>query len=150
MRVEVMGVSGWEGLPAGAIPHIGWSKSHLYHLNPVILLDPGPPTGEKTGGCGERGGHLSVFWGPARVLPGTRLAYFSRLLDVVQEEKPRARTRRWPEEEAPSIGGSDGRDGHEGSFRRPSAGILSAGHRLADRKCPMDDHPGCENTKAKT
>ena len=24
----------------------------------------------------------------------------------------------------------------------PSAGILSAGHRLAGRKCPMDDHPG--------
>ena len=49
-----------------------------------------------------------------------RLAYFSHLLDVVQEEKPRARTRRWPAEEAPSIGGFDGRrDGHEGFFRHP-------------------------------
>ena len=86
----------------------------------MILLDPGPPTGERSGGCGERGGHLSVFWGPARVLQvPVRLAYFAHLLDVVQEEKPRARTRRWPEEEAPSIGGSDGRDGHEGFFRHP-------------------------------
>jgi len=72
-----------------------------------------------TNGAPSGGGHLYVFWGPARVLPGTRLAYFSRLLDVVQEEKPRARTRRWPEEEAPSIGGSDGRDGHEGFLRHP-------------------------------
>ena len=88
------------------------------------------------------GRHLSVFWGPARFLQvPVRLAFFSHLLDVVQEEKPRARTRRWPEEEAPSIGGSDGRDGHEGFSGTPSAGILSAGHRLAGRKCPMDDHP---------
>ena len=84
----------------------------------MILL--GPPTGERSGGCGERGGHLSVFWGPARVLQvPVRLAYFAHLLDVVQEEKPRARTRRWPEEEAPSIGGSDGRDTPRGVFQAP-------------------------------
>ena len=96
-------------------------KSHLYHLNPVIVLDPGPTDWREEWWVRGAGRAPLRLLGSCAGSPGARLAYFSHLLDVVQEEKPREkpRTRRWPEEEAPSIGGSDGRDTTRGFFRHP-------------------------------
>ena len=116
-----MGVSDlptWEGFPAGAIPHIGWSKSHLYHLNPVIF------TGSRATDWREEWWVRGAGRAPLRLLgscagspryPWRTFPIFSMWF----RKRSRGRAPVDGRKRRRRASGSDGRDGHEGFFRHP-------------------------------